>query len=246
MTDVKTQTVHYSGGGADMIGHFARDADRTDPRPGILVVHEWWGCNDYARRRAEMLAELGYAALAVDLYGGGKTADNPDDAGALMNAVIEDLGAGRERFLAALEWLKSQPGVDAERTGAIGYCFGGGMVLHMARAGADLDAVASFHGSLGLVKAPGPDRIDCRVVADNGAADSFVPGAEIEAFESEMEAVGAKWQLVQLPGAVHGFTNPAATTNGEKFGLPLKYSELADQASWAHMQLVLQEAFGEG
>ena len=243
MTDVKTQTVHYTGGGADMTGHYARDVERAGPLPGILVVHEWWGCNDYARKRAEMLAELGYAALAVDLYGGGRTADNPDAAGALMNAVIEDMGAGRERFLAGLEWLKSQPGVDAARTGAIGYCFGGGVVLHMARSGADLDVVASFHGSLGLVKAPGPEHIDCRVVAYNGAADPFVPDEDIEAFESEMGAVGAHWQLVQLPGTLHGFTNPAATTNGEKFGLPLKYSKLADQASWAHLQLVLLDVF---
>ena len=195
MKDIRTQDLSYEHQGLQMVGSAAWDAGAEGRRPVVLVVHEWWGCNDYARRRAEMLAELGYAALAVDLYGGGRTADNPDGAGALMNAVIEDMSAGRERFLAALEWVKSQPGVDAGRTGAIGYCFGGGVVLHMARAGADLDVVASFHGSLGLVKAPGPDHIDCRVVAYNGAADPFVASEEIEAFESEMEKAGAEIDL---------------------------------------------------
>jgi len=241
--NLKTESVSYSAGGVDMAGHLAFDAELDGERPGVLVVHEWWGCNAYVRKRAEMLAELGYTALAVDLYGGGKTADNPDQAGALMNGVLEDMSAGRARFNAALAQLQSHPTVDAGRIAAIGYCFGGGVVLHMARAGAPLAAVASFHGSLGLAKAPGPELINCRVVAYNGEDDSFVPEEDIALFKAQMQAAHAHWQLVQLPGAVHGFSNPKATANGEKYGLPLRYNELADQASWAHMQLVLQAAF---
>ena len=244
--NLKTESVSYSAGGVDMVGELAFDAGLDGERPGVLVVHEWWGCNAYVRKRAAMLAELGYTALAVDMYGQGKTADNPDQAGALMNEVLEDMGAGRARFDAALAQLQAHDSVDAGRIAAIGYCFGGGVVLHMARAGAPLAAVASFHGSLGLTKAPGPELINTRVVAYNGEDDSFVPAEDIELFKAQMQAARANWQLVQLPGALHGFSNPQATANGEKYGLPLRYNELADQASWAHMQLVLKAAFDQG
>jgi dienelactone hydrolase len=240
---VRGETLNYTAGGVEMNGYLAFDEALEGPRPGVLVVHEWWGCNAYARKRADMLAALGYTALAVDMYGHGKTADNPDQAGQLMTGVLEDMASGRARFTAALEALQGQASVDETRVAAIGYCFGGGVVVHMARAGAPLAAVASFHGSLGLAKAPGPDTIKARVVAYNGEADSLVSADDLATFKAEMEAVGARWQLVQLPGALHGFSNPQATVNGEKYGLPLGHDELADQASWAHMQLVLREAF---
>lgn len=243
--EVRTEEIQYSGGGVDMKGMLAWDDAIEGKRPGILVVHEWWGQNEYPRQRAKMLAELGYTALALDMYGDGQTAGHPDDAGAFMTAVLENMEAARARFEAAHEVLKQHPTVDAGKTGAIGYCFGGGVVLHMARMGSDLKAVASFHGSLPLAIAPGPEHIHTRVVAYNGEADTFIPGKAIEAFKAEMQKVGAHYDFIQLPGALHGFSNPAATENGKKFGLPLAYSPLADQASWAHMQLVFEQAFGE-
>ncbi|NNE05663.1 MAG: dienelactone hydrolase family protein [Xanthomonadales bacterium] len=243
MAEIQTKEITYSGGGADMQGFLAWDDAIEGERPGILVVHEWWGHNDYPRARARMLAELGYTALSLDMYGDGKTADHPKDASTFMSAVIQNMEAGRERFNAAHELLKNHETVDGSKTGAIGYCFGGGVVLHMARMGADLDVVASFHGSLGLAKAPGPDTIDTRVVAYNGEADPFVTAEAIEAFKAEMDSVGANYELIQFEGAIHGFTNPAATGNGEKFDLPLKYDVVADKASWAHLQTVLEAAF---
>lgn len=245
MAEIQTKEITYSGGGAEMKGYLAWDDSIEGERPGVLVVHEWWGHNDYPRMRARMLAELGYTALSLDMYGDGKTADHPKDAQSFMGAVVKNMDAGRERFNVAHELLKNHETVDASRTGAIGYCFGGGVVLHMARMGADLDVVASFHGSLGLAKAPGPPTIDTRVVAYNGKADPFVTADAIAAFEAEMNSVGANFDLIQYEGAVHGFTNPAATENGEKFGMPLKYDLVADKASWAHLQLVLEAAFME-
>ncbi len=245
MAKVHTEEVTYSGGGVELHGYLAWDDSIEGTRPGIIVVHEWWGHNDYPRQRARMLAELGYTALSIDMYGEGKTADHPDNAGAFMTAVLENMDSARARFEAGLDLLKSHETVDAGKTAAIGYCFGGGVVLHMARMGADLDAVASFHGSLGMASAPGVEQMATRVVAYNGEADPFVSSEAIDGFTSEMEKAGAYYQFVQLPGAVHGFSNPAATANGEKFGLPLKYNALADEASWAHMQLFLEETFAD-
>ncbi len=243
--EIQTEEVSYSGGGVEMKGFLAWDDSTKKQRPGILVVHEWWGHNEYPRKRAKMLARLGYTALALDMYGDGKTAEHPGDAGAFMTAVIQDMESGRARFEAAHELLKSHPTVDASKTGAIGYCFGGGVVLHMARMGSDLDVVASFHGSLPLANAPGVEKMNTRVVAYNGEADPFLSAKAIAAFKAEMEGAGADYDFIQLPGAIHGFSNPAATANGEKFGIPLKYSLLADEDSWAHMQLVFKQAFAD-
>lgn len=247
LAEIETKEFTYDGDGIEMSGFLAWDAAVDGPRPGVLVVHEWWGQNEYPRERARMLAELGYTALALDIYGEGKQADHPDDAGAFMQAALANLPGMRDRFNAALEVLKEQPGVDADNIAAIGYCFGGGVVLHMARYGADLKAVASFHGSLGLGIAPEGEgsEVTARVVAYNGEADPWVSAQQISGLTSSMEAAGAQFELVSLPGATHGFSNPAADSNGEKFGLPLAYSPLADEASWAHMQLVLQAAFSD-
>ena len=243
--DIRTEEVTYSGGGTEMNGYIAWDGSTEGERPGILVVHEWWGQNEYPRRRARMLAELGYTAMALDMYGDGKVAADPDEAGALMNAVGDNLDQGRERFNAALEVLKDHSTVNAEKTGAIGYCFGGGVVLHMARMGADLDVVASFHGALPMANAPGVEKMHTRVAAYHGEADSFFPPEAITEFKAEMQKAGAHYYFIQLPGALHGFSNPMATTNGEKYGLPLAHSALADEVSWAHMQMVFEDVFSD-
>jgi dienelactone hydrolase len=243
--EIQTEEVSYSGGGVEMKGFLAWDDSIEGQRPGILVVHEWWGHNDYPRARAKMLAELGYTALALDMYGDGKTAEHPKDAGAFMGEVVQNMEAGRARFEAAHDLLKAHETVNADQTAAIGYCFGGGVVLHMARIGSDLKAVASFHGGLGLASVPGTDKVNTRIAVYNGEADQWTTPEAITAFKAEMESAGADYEFIQLPGAIHGFSNPGATANGEKFGIPLKYNKLADDASWAHMQLVFKEVFAQ-
>ena len=245
MANIQSQEITYSAGGAEMNGYIAWDDDLEGQRPGVLVVHEWWGSNDYARRRADMLAGLGYTGMAVDMYGGGQTAENPDSAGGLMNDLLSDLGAVRERFNAALVVLRGHATTDASRMAAIGYCMGGGIVLHMARYGAELNAVASFHGALPLgIAADGKGGdMKARIAVYHGEDDQFFTAEEVEAFKSEMRNAAADCLFVTLPGARHGFTNPQATINGEKYGIPVRYNELADRSSWDHMQLVLESAF---
>ncbi|MDZ4729753.1 MAG: dienelactone hydrolase family protein [Xanthomonadales bacterium] len=245
MSDIQTREVTYQAGDSKMKGFLAWDGAVTGQRPGVLVVHEFWGLNDYARNRAEMLAELGYTALAVDLYGEGKVAADRDEAAELMNQLLADMPECRARFGAALDLLKAHETVDENCTAAIGYCMGGGIVLHMARYGLDLDVVASFHGSLPLAVAPAGEgaEVTARIVAYNGAADSFIPAEAITAFKAEMEKTGADYQFIQLPGALHGFSNPEATAKGEQFNMPLQYDALADTCSWAHMRLLLQWTF---
>jgi dienelactone hydrolase len=245
MATIQSQDVRYSAGGVEMKGYVAWDGELEGPRPGVIVVHEWWGSNEYSRRRANMLAELGYTGMALDLYGGGKQAGNPDEAGQLMNDLVSDPATVRGRFNAALEELKAHPSTDASRTAAIGYCMGGGVVLHMARYGADLDAVASFHGNLPMAIAPEGEggEVTARIAVYHGEDDKFFTAEQVAEFKEEMRKTKADCLFVALPGCLHGFSNPQASVNGEKYGLPLRYSELADRSSWDHMQLVLQSAF---
>jgi len=243
MADIHTEEITYAGDGVEMKGYVAWDPGQASPRPGVLVVHEWWGCNEYAQRRARMLAEAGYTGLALDLYGDGRVAANPDEAGGLMKARIDDMQATRARFMAALEALKAHVTVDANRTGAIGYCFGGGVVTHMARMGAPLAVTGSFHGAIGLAAVDGPDQVDCRIMVYHGEADVLIDEAQISGFKAEMAKTGANHDFIRLPGALHGFSNPIATSNGQKYGLPLAYNALADESSWAHLLLTMEHVF---
>jgi dienelactone hydrolase len=233
---VIAKDVAYSAQGVLLKGYLAYDDKVLDKRPGILVVHEWWGLNDYARKRARMLAARGYTALAVDMYGDGKQAMHPDDAGKFSGAIMKNFDVGKARFLAAEEFLKSQPTVDPTRIGAIGYCFGGGVVLNMARQGADLAAVVSFHGSLRAIKPAEPGTVKAKIRVYTGGSDTFVPPAAVEAFEKEMTNAKADYRVTVYPGALHSFTNPDSTRVGKKFNLPLAYNEKADKASWKDMQ----------
>ncbi|MGB5259541.1 MAG: dienelactone hydrolase family protein [Gammaproteobacteria bacterium] len=233
--EVVGKVVSYEAGDTVMQGYLAWDDAIDGKRPGILVVHEWWGHNDYARKRAEMLAELGYAALAVDMYGDGKTADHPEDAGKFAGAVRKDLALMQARFNAARDYLNSQAIVNPEDNAAIGYCFGGSVVLSMARAGADLDGVVSFHGSLGGLPAVN-DRVTARVLVANGADDTFVSAESIAVFKDDMDVAGADYTFINYPGARHSFTNPGANAFGQQFNLPLEYNAEVDAASWQAMQ----------
>ena len=243
MGHIKTEDVTYTAGGATCKGYVAYDGAADAPRPGVLVVHEWWGLDDYIRGRTRMLAELGYTALAADMYGDGQTAADPAGAGALMNAVLGNMDAGTARLKSAYEALAGHPAADAGRMAAIGYCFGGAMVLHGARIGMDLKGVVSFHGSLGSFHKPAKGEVKARVLVCHGAADALVSGKEIASFEQEMADAGVDYRFVAYDGALHGFTNPEATANGEKYGLPLKYDEAVDKRSWDDMKALFSEIF---
>jgi dienelactone hydrolase len=241
--DVRTETVTYTAGGATCTGYIAWDASKPGRRPGVLVVHEWWGHNEYVRRRARMLAEMGYTAMALDMYGDGKVAAHPDDAGKFMNEVLANMDVGKERFVAAQRVLAGHPSTDPAHLAAIGYCFGGAVVLAMARQGMPLDAVASFHGSLATKTPAKPGAVKARVLVCHGADDKFVSMQDVAALQQEMRAAGADCEVVVYPGAVHGFTSVEADENGKKFNLPLAYNKAADEASWAKLRTFLQQSF---
>lgn len=241
---IETAEVDYEADdGVRLKGYLAWDAAKEGRRPGVLVVHEWWGHNDYARRRARDLAELGYTALAVDMYGEGKTADHPDDAGAFSSEIMNDASLGEARFRAALTLLKQRETTDPERVAAIGYCFGGAVVLHIARVGEDLDGVVSFHGALGSMHKPEPGSVKARILVLHGAADSFISPEQIDAFQKEMDEAGADYRFVAYEGAKHSFTNPDADSYRERFGLDLAYDPVADESSWTEMKAFFEEIF---
>jgi dienelactone hydrolase len=236
---IQGKTVEYSAQGVVMKGYFAHDENVKGKRPGVLVVPEWWGLNDYARRRARMLAELGYTALAVDMYGEGKVVATPDEAGKLSSQTMKDFDVAKARFMAAVDFLKGQPTVDPNRVAAIGYCFGGGVVLNMARQGVDLKGVVSFHGSLTAVKPAQPGSVRARILVLNGGADKFITPEQIEAFKQEMKAAGADFRFISYPGALHSFTNPDATESGKKFNMAVAYHPRVDKESWSEMKKFL-------
>jgi dienelactone hydrolase len=240
---VTGREVEYRSGDTVLKGYLAENSATKGKRPAVLVVHEWWGHNEYARKRARMLAELGYVALAVDMFGDGKTAQHPDDAGKFAGEVMKNKAVGEARFNAALDYVKQLPEVDPGRIAAIGYCFGGGVVLHMARTGADLKGVASFHGSLATDSPAQPGSVKARVLVFNGEADKMIPPDQVTAFKEEMTKAGASFRYVGYPGVLHSFTNPDADSYAKKFNLPLAYNKKADQNSWAEMEKFLKEIF---
>lgn len=240
---VEGKDVQYSADGVVLKGYLAYVKNVKGKRPGVLVVHEWWGLNDYARKRANMLAEMGYVALAVDMYGDGKQAMHPDDAGKFSSELMKNFYVAKAWFLAAMEFLKSQPEVDPDRIAAIGYCFGGGVVLNMARQGVDLKGVASFHGSLTAVKPATPGSVKAKVLVLHGADDKFTTPEQVEAFKQEMKNSGTELRFIAYPGAVHSFTNPDADNLGKKFNLPLAYNSEADKKSWKEVKKFLIAIF---
>ncbi|MEQ9402395.1 MAG: dienelactone hydrolase family protein [Cyclobacteriaceae bacterium] len=235
--------VEYSTDSTTMNGYLAYDENDDSKRPGIIVIHEWWGHNEHSRERAEMLAELGYVALAVDMYGDGKTADHPEGAQEFMMSVVSDMDEAMARFDAALKTLKSHPNVDTEKIGAVGYCFGGSMVLSMANAGYDLDAVAAFHAGLGLPIMPDSGVVKAKILVANGADDPWISEEQADDFKKVMAGAGAEMKYISYPGAKHAFTNKGADAMGEKFGLPLAYNAAVDSASWEEMKILFSTAF---
>ncbi len=239
---LKGTEVTYASDSTQMKGYLVYDENIKTKRPGVIVIHEWWGHNDYVRERADMLAELGYTAIAIDMYGDGKQAGHPKDAGKFAMSVMTNLPEAEARFNAALDLLKQHESVDGEKIAAIGYCFGGSVALTMANSGADLDAVAAFHSGVALPIMPN-DKLAARVLVCNGGADTFIPEESITAFKQAMDSIGANYEYISYPGVVHSFTSKEANANGEKFGLPLKYDAEADEKSWTSLQALLKEVF---
>ncbi|MBI3563723.1 MAG: dienelactone hydrolase family protein [Elusimicrobia bacterium] len=235
---IRTKVVEYKDGDTVLQGYAAWEDGFTDARPGVLVVHEWWGHGPYARKRAEMLAKQGYTAFALDMYGKGVYAKDHEEAGKLAGAFFGDRIAMRKRALAGLEQLKKLPFVDARKLAAIGYCFGGTTVLELARAGTDLKGVASFHGNL-ATPTPATGTPKAKVIVFQGGADKMTLPA-VPGFIEEMDKVKADWQLVQYGGAVHSFTVPEAGDDPSK---GMAYDKNADARSWKALLEFLTEVF---
>ncbi len=239
------KTINYQDGDTQLSGEYVYDDAVKTPMPGIVVVHEWWGNNDYSKNRARQLAGLGYAAFALDMYGAGKTADNPDTAGKMSKPFYDDRGLMLRRAEAGLKVLEAQPQVDKSRLGAVGYCFGGAVVLEMARRGEDLKGVVSFHGTLAPGKPAEKGQVKAEVLALNGADDKFVSKQDKDNFAKEMTAADVEFKSIEYPGATHAFTNPEATELGKKFNIPIAYNEAADKASWEEMKKFFARVFAE-
>jgi dienelactone hydrolase len=239
---VKTETIEYEHDGTQLQGHLAYDDAVEGQRPGVVVVHEWWGLNAYAVQRAEMLAELGYIAFAVDMYGTDKVTEHGAQAEEWMSQITANVDRWRERALLGLQLLRQQDRVDPQRVAAIGYCFGGATVMQMAYAGADLDGVVSFHGSLPTPAEGQEPDVKAQVMVAHGNADSFVPAEQVGAFTEALTRLGVGFRFYGYEDVQHSFTNPDA----ERFGIPnLKYDAAADQHSWVAMKAFFEEIFAQ-
>ncbi|MBK5966087.1 dienelactone hydrolase [Thiocystis minor] len=239
--EVQTRAVAYDDEGTPLTGHLFWDDAIAGKRPGILVVHEWWGLNDYAKQRARMLAELGYVAFALDMYGSNRVTDQRGQASEWMQEITADVDLWRQRAGLGLEQLKASALVDTGNIAAIGYCFGGGTLLQMAYGGTDLKGIVSFHGSLPAAPEEVKGKIKPKLLILHGQADTFVAPEVVTNFQNRLEAVGANWEMNLYGGARHGFTNPKA---GE-YGMDnLRYDAQADARSWQRMQVFFYELFG--
>jgi dienelactone hydrolase len=236
------KNITYTSGQTTCKGYVAFDAHKTK-MPVVLIIPEWWGCNDYVRMRADMLAGLGYFAFAVDMYGEGKIAANPQEAQDNAMKFYKDPSLAMERINAAIEKLKDFPMADAGNMAAIGYCFGGSMVLNAAKQNAPFKAVVSFHG--GLAGVPAPAEIKSKILVCHGAADSFVSADEVKKFKAEMDQSKVSFRFIEYADATHAFTNPAATETGKKFNLPIAYNAEADKKSWMDMKAFLAETLAK-
>jgi dienelactone hydrolase len=237
---IQSEEVTYKDGETELRGYLAWDNAVSGKRPGVLVAHEWWGLNDYARKRAEMLAKLGYVAFALDMYGKDKVTEHGRQAEEWMKQISANRDAFRRRAGAGLDVLRKNSRVDASRLAAVGYCFGGSAVMQLAYGGADLRGVASFHGPLPPASDEQARNIKARIFAAHGAADSFVAPERVQQFTAALEKAGVDWQLLTYGHARHAFTNPEAG----KYGVEnIQYNEQADQRSWAALTHFLGEIF---
>jgi dienelactone hydrolase len=237
---MQQEAISYQDGDVELKGYLYWDDAFTGKRPGVLVAHEWWGLNDYAKLRAEMLAETGYVAFAADMYGDAKMTRHADEAKGWMQQIASNVALWQRRANLAFEQLKTHPKVDSEKLAAIGYCFGGATVMQMAYSGADLDGVVSFHGSLPPATPEQAAQVKASVLIAHGDADGFVPADRVEAFKKALSDANVDWEMNIYAGAKHGFTNPYA----DSYGMDgLAYQEKADRRSWLRMLAFLEELF---
>jgi len=237
---IKEEKVSYSVGNKVFKGLIVYDESLAGKRPAVLVVHEWWGLTDYPVMRARKLAELGYIAMAVDMYGDGKIAANPAQAQELATPFYKDPQLSKTRLEAALGKLKEYKQTDSQNIFAIGYCFGGSVVLNTAKLGTDLKGVVSFHGGLAGVPA-NKDLIKAKILVCHGGNDKFVPATDISTFKHQLDSIGAEYQFIVYPNATHAFTNPDATKIGKQFNMPIEYNQKADLDSWNDMTMFLKK-----
>ncbi|MBG0782606.1 MAG: dienelactone hydrolase family protein [Bacteroidales bacterium] len=240
--NIVRKKIDYKAGNTTLKGYLFYDENKTEKSPGIIVVHEWWGNNAYSEKRARMLAELGYTAFAADMYGNGLIVDNPEEAQKNAGVIYSDTDLLKERMTAAYDVLVNSGFADPERIAAIGYCFGGTVVLTAASLDIPLDAVVSFHGGLAGFKA-NPTIKNTHVLVCNGAADKFVSQEDKDNFKNQMKAAGADYEFKEYEGALHAFTNPESTEAGEKFNMPIAYNAAADSASWNDMMEFFSKYF---
>ncbi len=239
--EVQLKSVEYKDGGVALKGYFAWDDALSGRRPGVIVVHEWWGLNDYAQKRARMLAELGYVAFAADMYGDGKVTTHAKQASQWKSQIASNIDHWQKRALLGLDILRKHEFVDPTRMAAIGYCFGGATVMQMAYTGADLSGVVSFHGSLPIPTKEQGAKTKASILIEHGNEDTFVPADHIDKFMASASAAGIDWQMTFHSRARHSFTNPKAG----RYGIEgLRYDERADRRSWEHMQVFFKEIFG--
>ena len=232
---IKEETIAYSTDSVSLNGFMAYDSAINGKRPVVLVIHEWWGLNDNTKNKVRQLAALGYLAFAVDMYGDGKMGNDPDAAGKLATPFYEDPSLAKNRFEAALNKIKMLDQADTNKIAATGYCFGGAMVLNLARLGENLKGVVSFHGNLIGVPAD-KNLLKAKILVCHGADDQFVKPDEVALFKKQMDSIGADYTFRSYAGATHAFTNPNATKMGEQFKLPIAYNAAADSSSWVAMK----------
>jgi dienelactone hydrolase len=239
---IKYQEVNYGMDSVKLTGVVAYDSNTAAKLPVVLVIHEWWGLNGYVKGRVRQLAGLGYLAMAVDMYGDGKMGNNPDEAGKLAMPFYTNTALAKSRFEAALAKIKTYSQADTAKIAAIGYCFGGAMVLNMARIGEGLNGVVSFHGNLAGLPAD-KNLLKAKVLVCHGADDQFVSAGEVAKFKKQMDSIGADYSFKQYAGATHAFTNPDATAMGQQFKIPIAYNAAADSASWNDMKDFFEKIF---
>jgi dienelactone hydrolase len=239
---IKEENITYTAGGVTLKGFVAYDQNVKGKRPGILVVHEWWGLNNYVKMRAKKLAELGYIAMAVDMFGDGKNAANPKEAQEMTMPLYKDPQLAKSRLDAALTRLKEFPETDSHKLAAIGYCFGGAMVLNYAKLGGPVNGVVSFHGGLAGVPA-NKNLLKAKILVCYGANDKFVPMHDLDAFKHQMDSIRANYVVKIYANATHAFTNPDATKIGKEFNLPIEYNAAADKDSWNDMKVFFASLF---
>lgn len=240
VAEVKTKKVEYKHGDTTFVGHLAWDDAVKGKRPGVLVVHEWWGLNDHAKERAEGLAKLGYVALACDMYGDGKLAAHPDDARKMSGEVRKNVKDWQARAAAALKVLSEDEHCDADRLGAMGFCFGGSTSLQLGASGAKLKAIVTFHAALPQFKPDEAKNITAKVLICHGKDDFFISPESIAAFKKALDEAKVSYTFEEYPGAVHSFT----AKDADKVAIKgMAYNKDADEKSWASMKKLFEEAF---